>query len=180
MERLRGKGEGWEGKRNIGNYGSDRELGREIEGEGRREGEGRESMEGLQIKKWRIGEYKEGKGWSSLPLHILKMLSKIREFFVNSFPNSYKRGKNLVKEWSIIFSNSQTYLKISQILPPRKMMGNVSRNNILLDWQIINPDIICYCHHTIIQSIKKYCQRRPLCFLKCIILGIIMHCNIDI
>jgi len=35
----------------------------------KREGAGRESMEGWQIKKLRKGEYRKGKGWSSVPLH---------------------------------------------------------------------------------------------------------------
>ena len=48
--------------------------------------EGRESMEGWQIKKLRKGECREGKDWNSLPLHIHITLSKIREFFINNFP----------------------------------------------------------------------------------------------
>ena len=64
-----------EGKRNIVNYGRDRMgsmRGRQEKGRVVREREGREWIEGWQIKKWRKWEYREGKGWSSLPLHIHK------------------------------------------------------------------------------------------------------------
>jgi len=37
-----------------------------------------------------------------------------------------------------------------------------------------------YAIATITQSFKKVCLRRHLCLLQCMILGIIMHCNINI
>ena len=67
-----------------------------MEGEGKktvwgrvvREGEGRESMKGWQIKKGRKWEYREGKGWSSLPRHF-SLYIKSESFSQIIFPNSY-------------------------------------------------------------------------------------------
>ena len=55
-------------------------------------------------------------------------------------------------------------------------MGNDFKEKILLYWQNYQAKLLCQSHHT--KSLKK--NSRGAIYAKCILLGFIMHCGINL
>ena len=88
---------------------------------------------------------------------------------------------NMIKEYSLLnnFSKESNPL-ISQIHPLKNNDGKwIPRNNILLDWPIFNPNYFAIATIPLPKVLKIISLWRHLCFSECILLGIIVHLNIN-